>query len=179
MSREIVRMCGGEILVESVLGEGAAFTITLPYAGQTAVAIGVRPVEPSQAIPRATRILFVDDEPSIRRGYERAFGRSHDIAIAVDGEDAWRIITETPKFDVIICDLLMPNTGGMELYTRVCEHYAELTEAFVFVTGGVSEPQIQEFLKTCGRPMLEKPFDMKELKKLVATRRPSHHARTS
>ena len=179
MSREIVRSYGGDIQVDSKVAQGAAFTIVLPYTGPTHVAVGVRAIEPSQAMPRSTRILFVDDEPSIRRGYERTFGRSYETSIAVDGEDAWRIITESQKFDIIICDLLMPNTGGMALYHRVCEVYPALAEAFVFVTGGVSEPHVQEFLKACGRTMLEKPFDMKELKRLIEARRPSHRARIS
>ncbi|MDB4958531.1 MAG: Sensor protein, partial [Myxococcales bacterium] len=177
MSREIVRRSGGDIQVDSVVGQGATFTIVLPYASRPEVVVCVRALEPSQSMPRTTRILFVDDEPSIRRGYQRAFGRSYDVALAVDGEDAWRILTETPKFDLVFCDLLMPNTGGMELYRRVCELRPELAEAFVFVTGGVSEPEIQEFLKSCGRTMLEKPFDMKELKRIIEARRPGPRSR--
>lgn len=173
ISRDTIRSCGGDIHVESIVGEGTAFTVVLPYAGK----MPTRPVpEPPRLrtgeTPRPMKMLFVDDEPTIRRGYDRVFGKTNVVFLAADGEEATKILREHNHFDVIVCDLMMPRVSGSEFYHRVKADHPALASAFIFVTGGAMDPVGQEFLATLDNVVLTKPFEMRELIEQVERRRP-------
>ncbi len=173
ISRDTIRSYGGDIRVESVVGHGTAFTVVLPYAGEVAP----RRVLPSPRLqtgetPRPMRMLFVDDEATIRRGYERVFGRTNAVSLAADGEEATQILMENKTFDVIVCDLMMPRVSGMQLFHRVQANHPALASAFIFVTGGAIDAEGEAFLASLDNPVLAKPFEMRELVELVECRRP-------
>lgn len=176
ISREIIRSHGGEMRVESVPGQGATFTVKLPAAASFATEVATaRPTSPEGEPMPATatkrfRVLFIDDEPSILRAYERTFGRDHDIVIADGGHQALAISAQRHDFNLIVCDLLMPDVSGMEIYRRVREAHPELDGAFVFVTGGVTQKDAQAFLRTVGNQVLEKPFDFGTLREIIEVR---------
>lgn len=173
ISRDTIRSCGGDIRVESVVGEGTAFTVVLPYAGR----VPARPVPEAPRLqtgetPRPMLMLFVDDEPTIRRGYDRVFGRTNVVFLAADGEEATKILMEHHNFDVIVCDLMMPRVSGIELYHRVKADLPALASTFIFVTGGAMDPACHEFLASLDNVVLTKPFEMRELIVQVERRRP-------
>jgi CheY-like chemotaxis protein len=165
ISREIVRASGGELRVDSVFGQGATFTVVMPHAepARHSAAPARRVADPPRAL---ARLLFVDDEANIRRGYQRLFGKRYDIALAEEGEQALAMLTER-EFDVIVTDLLMPKMHGTELYRRVVATRPELGCRFVFVTGGTSDPEVKEFLRCTSNPVLEKPFEHKMLADVI------------
>ena len=71
-------------------------------------------------------------------------------------------LEKDPNFDLILCDLQMPEMSGMELYAAVKARYPNLDESFVFVTGGAFSAEAKRFLEqavTC----LSKPFRIEEL----------------
>ena len=74
------------------------------------------------------------------------------------------------RYDVILCDLMMPQITGMELHGLVQHLDPAQAARMVFVTGGAFTGAAREFLATTTNPQLEKPFDLKELKKLVNDR---------
>ncbi|MHB8896876.1 MAG: sensor histidine kinase, partial [Candidatus Geothermincolia bacterium] len=176
ISRDIVRRYGGELRVESSPGQGAKFSIELPAAARIAVAPSAEQAQSRAAAnetsrPRSrSRILFIDDEPSILRGYERSFGRDHDVVIAEGGSQALAMLGQRHDFNMIVCDLLMPDVSGMEVYRRAREAYPELDGTFVFVTGGVTQKEVQAFLRTVGNQVLEKPFDFGALREIIEVR---------
>ena len=119
---------------------------------------------------RAGRILFIDDEPSIRRGYRRIFGNNYDIVLAGNGDHAWDILTERRDFDVIVSDVMMPTLTGVELYWRVAKAWPTLADAFVFVTGSAGDSDVDAFLESIRNPVLAKPFVIRELVDMVERR---------
>ncbi|MBI5478717.1 MAG: response regulator [Deltaproteobacteria bacterium] len=74
------------------------------------------------------------------------------------------------RFDVILCDLMMPVMTGMELYDELGRVAPEQRERVVFLTGGAFTPTARSFLSQVPNPRLEKPFDVDELLAVVATR---------
>lgn len=67
-------------------------------------------------------ILFVDDEPMIRRNVWHALTRAgYTVALAEDGEVAWRALSSEP-FDLLITDSHMPGLSGEELVVRLRRH---------------------------------------------------------
>jgi CheY-like chemotaxis protein len=147
---------------------GTTISIVLPHA--------VRPIakEPTQPPPLAhgspgvpVRLLFVDDEPSILRSYKRAFAREHDVIAVTNGKEALDAIAERTDFDLVICDLSMPTMSGMQLYDIVRDRYPQLAERFIFATGGATQRELEEFLRSVPNRVLEKPFDLSVLRDII------------
>lgn len=118
--------------------------------------------------PRQRSVLVIDDEPLVGRLVERALNREHRVTVVVTGRAALDLVQGGETFDLILCDLMMPEITGMDLYDRLLAISADQAERMVFLTGGAFTTRAQKFLD--GRPYLEKPFDLRALEDLVAER---------
>ncbi|MEQ1504390.1 MAG: response regulator, partial [Myxococcota bacterium] len=116
---------------------------------------------------RPLRVLVVDDEPLVGAAVARLLGDRHDITVIVEAEAAIARLTDGPPVDVVLCDLMMPGTSGIELFS-VIEHDPELARRFVFVTGGSGTPIAASFLARVTNPVVEKPFDAAALTAAIA-----------
>lgn len=126
------------------------------------------PTPPTAVEPVAgpARILAIDDEALILRMMRRAL-KSYDVETATGGDEALpRLLTE--DWDLILCDLMMPGMTGMELHRRVAEERPELAGRFVFVSGGVTIPEVADWLATTDARVLAKPFQLAQLNGAVA-----------
>ena len=70
-------------------------------------------------------------------------------------------------FDLILCDLMMPDMTGMDLYAAIRAAAPEQASRMIFVTGGAFTPRAIEFLDTVTNLRLDKPFDLRNLRALV------------
>ena len=142
ISQGIVRALGGEITVETQLGRGATFRVRLP--AQPAVRLEVAAAE-AAPLYRRRRVLCVDDEALLLKAYRRMLADVHEVVTALGGRDALLILQKQHDFDLILCDLQMPEMSGMELYAAVKTMHPELGDRFVFVTGAPSRPRPSDF----------------------------------
>mgnify|MGYP003951183961 CR=1 FL=1 len=152
---------GGQISIKSVLGEGTTATVELPSATFT-------DSEKTQRVPRFApqshlrrRVLIVDDEPLVLRMLKKAL-RDHDITVANNGQDAIRLTQET-EFDVILCDLMMPNMDGVQIYESIQMRDPRLAKKVVFMTGGAFTPRSRKFLSQIENQCIKKPFEASEI----------------
>jgi CheY-like chemotaxis protein len=113
-------------------------------------------------------ILVVDDEPLVGRLVERTLAPAHRVTVVVAARDALDRLVAGERFDLVLCDLMMPEMTGMDLHREVRAFDAAQAERMVFLTGGAYTRRAQEFLDQ--RPYLEKPFDLSALEALVAER---------
>lgn len=165
-AREIIRGHGGEITVEAVAEGGTSYTIVLPVASPPRMRSRTdSPVVPGGA---RLRVLLVDDEPNILRAYKRTLGNDHDLVTAAHGEEALAAITACGDFDLVLCDVSMPTMSGIQLFEHVRSLAPALAERFVFATGGATQKSVEHFLASIPNLVLEKPFDMRILRQLVA-----------
>jgi two-component system, cell cycle sensor histidine kinase and response regulator CckA len=167
--RNLVTSLGGDIRVESELGQGTRFVVRLPVKPRAPSAAPGPSVTGRPTAPTIRgRVLVVDDEESMRRALVRLVGRDHDVVTAASGKEGRALLEHDQAFDVILCDLMMPDITGMDLHAWLVAEHAVLARRTVFITGGAFTPKAEAYLASVGNPTVPKPFDAVALKKLLA-----------
>jgi len=163
VSHGIVTALGGRIRVRP-LERGTCFSVEIPTV-EAADAIPKIAIDDPRSQPTRKKVLVADDEQNVCKFISRilvdyAVTSVHDGASVVE-----RCKHET--FDVIICDLMMPNLTGMEVYDELVRTNPKLARRMVFITGGVFTERARSFLESQAPCWLEKPLASRELKQLV------------
>ena len=115
-------------------------------------------------------VLIVDDELAIRVVIGRYFARQGwEVCEAPDGEAARRLLDPNAgaSFDVVICDLHMPRFSGFAFYRWLATARPDAAARLVFSSGDVESDETARFLRDVRRPVLPKPFDLRELGRVV------------
>jgi CheY-like chemotaxis protein len=112
-------------------------------------------------------MLIVDDEPMILGALRRSFASDYHVTCVGDGRKALDRVRAGERYDVILCDLMMPEMTGMELYAELGKLAPEQRERVVFVTGGAFTPRAREFLERVTNARVEKPIDFQNLRLLL------------
>jgi signal transduction histidine kinase len=161
----IVTALGGQIQVETQMGKGTVVRTILPIAADTAVHTPP-PVIP--AVPkRRGKILVVDDEAALGTALRRALSTEHDVMAVTSAQEAILKVADGERFDVIFCDLMMPEVTGMDLHATLTRLAPDQAEKVVFMTGGAFTSRAQEFFDQVINLRVEKPFDIANLRALV------------
>ena len=113
------------------------------------------------------RILIVDDDSTVGSVIRRVL-RDHDVTLVTSAIEAIAMLETPAGFDLILCDMNMPEIDGADLYRRVAESWPEQAERVVFLTGDTDQLTIRPLLASV--PRLSKPFEIAELRALVAAR---------
>lgn len=159
----IVTALGGEIAPESEPGRGTTFRVMLPGAeSETPHRDGPAEVAPAPT-GRRGRVLVVDDEPTVLKTLGRILGSEHDVVTATNGRAALELLV-SGAFDVILCDLMMPEMTGMELHAELVRTAPEQAARMIFMTGGAFTPRAQAFLDQAPNERFPKPFNMARLR---------------
>ncbi|MBI5497445.1 MAG: PAS domain S-box protein [Deltaproteobacteria bacterium] len=162
--KAIIASCGGTLTVRSRVGVGSCFTVTLPPSSGASRGTPGEDAPPDAAA--RGRILVVDDDPLVAVGLRRILQNDHDVQLADGGRAALAILAEQP-FDVILCDLMMPDMTGMDLFAELKRRHPELVDRVVFISGGAFTPTGRAFLDSVNNPRLDKPVDMAALKRVI------------
>jgi two-component system, NtrC family, sensor kinase len=114
------------------------------------------------------RVLVVDDEPAVAKmvAHELELERM-DVVVADSGREALEILERDRDFDVVLCDLMMPEMSGADLYQAVRELDGELGRRFAFMSGGAFTERAARFLDDVSNPRIAKPFHLRDLLALV------------
>jgi len=179
----IVREHGGQVRVYSSPGGGATFTVDLPAAhtrreAAPADAGAARPGPARRSIRgrssshthsqapnrnRAPTVLIVEDEPTVAQLIADVLrDEGFRVDTALNGRDARRRVA-VEEFDLIICDMKMPDFDGAQFYQSLARAKNPLHRRFLFVTGDVVAARTREFLEHSRIPYVAKPFRVEEL----------------
>ena len=163
----IVRSFGGDISVASEVGRGTRFTVLLRRSPD---GVGVPQVP---ALPRDTpsgaSVMVVDDEPSVGRAIKRVL-RDFQVVVESSGRDALARLVSGEHFDLVLCDLMMPEMSGMDLYEQVKARAPGYAASFIFMTGGAFTERARSFLLDVSNDRIDKPMEPTQLKKKVRER---------
>jgi signal transduction histidine kinase/DNA-binding response OmpR family regulator len=156
---------GGRLTFESTVGVGTTFTLELPR--EPLEGPGAPSLLPGQATQRAEkrrpRILVIDDEPPLGVAMGRVLRREFEVVLATGGAQALDLVASDQSFDVLLCDLQMPEMSGMDFHDHLLARWPQLASRIVFMSGGASTPRAQDFLQRTNRPWLAKPMEPAEL----------------
>jgi signal transduction histidine kinase len=175
----VVTSLGGTLTFESEVGKGTVFRVELPTATvgtPGAIAPGSRRDGfeadglTSPAIVRRSRFLVVDDEPIVCSSLARLLAKEGDVFTATSAGHALALIREGQRFDVLLCDLMLPGMDGPALHENIRTIDPPQAERMVFMTGGAFTERARGFLETVENQRLNKPFEVDALLRLVRSK---------
>ncbi|WP_240625884.1 ATP-binding protein [Spirosoma pollinicola] len=181
---ELVGLLGGTITVESQLGAGTTFYLTLPVKVMSSTTSDVPKI--SWSVPKSSsvdhsissldarisqpaiqeylvpRVLIVEDNAELREFLVAELADVYDVIQAVDGQAGWVLIqTELP--DIVLTDVMMPQMDGYEL-TRLIKNNPDTNHiAVVMLTAKTAQQSRIDGLRQGADDYLTKPFNINEL----------------
>ena len=124
----------------------------------------------SQAPPRGVssyRVLIVDDQPEVLRSMRRVLGQ-HEVITAQGGVEALQLIESGERFDVLFCDVVMPEVTGLDVLERLQALAPDQATRLVFFTGGIPNDATRNRIVAHRNPLFMKPLDSARLLEIVA-----------
>lgn len=157
-ANEVAREHGGSLEVLAGRFGGARFELRVP--GVKAPSLSASPAPSPVAPPTGrARILWIDDDVSLLRAFQRRLVRDHDVDVCESADAALARIEKGERWDVICCDLMMPRMNGREFEDILSRRFPDLANRVIFVTGGVFTEDERRFLEQTRQPRLLKPFE--------------------
>jgi PAS domain S-box-containing protein len=167
MSYGVIKRMGGEIDVESKVGQGTSFTISLPICFEAIEEAPSLPSTPPLIKKRKeARILVIDDEESVRSVLSRILTQvKYQVNVAKDGEEGIRLFNEK-EFDIVLTDLGMPGMSGWDV-CRAIKKMNPRTPVGIITGWGmeIGEEKMKEVELDF---LISKPFDSNQILNTVA-----------
>jgi len=168
--KNLVRLMGGKIWVESEAGSGAFFQVELPVKATDSDILIMEEVSRLPAGKRAGQkisILAVDDEPDTLELYSAMLTQmGHYVTVAETGYEALRILEQFPLPDLILMDIQMPVMSGTDTLRIIRERYPGIK--VVAQSAHALTGDKKRFLGEGYDDYLPKPFTGAELEQVIS-----------
>lgn len=159
----VVTALGGTVTVESEVGKGSVFRLSLPAAR---ISAAEQAQAAADAVAPQGRVMVIDDEPMVLRAVERIL-RGCQVVSVSNPRQALTQLDHDTRFDVILSDVMMPVMTGIEFYEALLTKQPELAQRVIFVSGGAVTPKMDAFLQSVPNKRLAKPFEVQMLVRMV------------
>lgn len=117
--------------------------------------------------PSPKKILILDDDPTLTEVL-RAFleTENYQVAAVNSGVEGIKLVMGE-SFDLILCDMVMPNMRGDMFCKAIEQTKPYLCKRFIFMTGQQSDKDVNDFIRGIKGLVLWKPFEMHQLKEAI------------
>ena len=102
--------------------------------------------------------MIVDDQPTLAKAIRRMLA-DHDATTVISAREALDKIEAGERYDVILCDVMMPELSGIDLHKLLAKIDPDQVARMIFMTGGAFTKQAEDFFNRIANPTIEKPFD--------------------
>jgi signal transduction histidine kinase len=165
----IVRRYGGRLELESSHAGTAARVFLRVSHAEPPARLSTRAALPPGPVTQPLRVLVIDDEPLVARAFARIL-RGHDITLAVSGREALALLLGDKHYDLVFCDVMMPDLSGMGVFHALRPERPDLADELVFMTGGTFTELARTFRQTVNNRFIEKPIDPVVVSDLIRER---------
>ncbi len=174
LSQSIVEGLGGRLVLENPGEPGACFALRLPVSSEAmptrTLSLPPRPVStraraappPSVGVSRP-RLLVVDDEPMIADLVTMGLSDQFEVVYAEGVLPAIAYLQAAERFDLVLCDLMMPDGGGARVHAEVFSMVRSRPK-IVFMSGGAADGESRRFVEEERIEPVEKPFRLADLR---------------
>lgn len=170
ISKNVVELMGGKLTVESTLGKGSKFTVTIPMdfvvKGEESVLRSADAQEVEIEEERSLSVLLVEDNEVNRRTTSRMLrGKGFHVRALNDGQEALKHLEEeNEKYDLIILDIHMPRLSGLQTARAIRKLPKQISKVPILaLTADARESMAQECRDAGMNSYLTKPFSFSEL----------------
>jgi signal transduction histidine kinase/ligand-binding sensor domain-containing protein/CheY-like chemotaxis protein len=180
LTKEIVEQHHGTIRIESEIGHGTTFTVSL-LLGNSMFATDEISTEATHALPaegitlqeqqvaasqegydddedKTATILIVEDNDDVRQLLVTLFKPYYKVLYAVDGKEGLETVQDELP-DIVLSDILMPNMSGIELCKAIKQDFSICHIPVVLLTARTAAEQAIEGLKIGADDYVTKPFN--------------------
>jgi CheY-like chemotaxis protein len=113
------------------------------------------------------RVLIVEDERLLGEALCELLGDDHDVELATTVAAAIKVLREDPSFEVILCDVQLPDGTAVQVYDDYCTAWPDRTRRFVFLSGGSDDGEVRQLIASGRHQVLRKPFDLDALPSVI------------
>ena len=178
LTKELITLHHGSIEVSSELGKGSLFSVEIPidkeiYTEQELTdSIPVYPEENTEdsnppARDNRPHILFVDDNAELCELIRNLFNKKYHILTAQSAAEGFELLKDN-AIDIIICDVMMPQTNGLEFCRRIKGDTQTNHIPIIMLTAKNTEEDRIECYQAGAESYIAKPFEMKVLQARIS-----------
>jgi len=162
MVYQFVSESRGDISIQSELGDGTSITLTLPKTDVKLDTSSISREVNTDLIKPKVRILLVEDSAPLLTLVQRQLkNENFEVLTAMNGQEAFEIIHQDNKIDVIFSDIMLP--GGISGFD-ICREARKIRSDFkVLLTTGYAQNTPNEIDALAKAPILYKPFSREDL----------------
>jgi signal transduction histidine kinase len=176
---EIVRRHRGEISCTSTVAEGSCFEVRIPI--DTGMDLPAAPPEEPQMTLQSKRgrVLLIDDERAVAMVYGELLSMHHEVVVAHGGKPAVELMAADERFDVVVCDLMMPELDGVGVFETAQARFPALATRFVFCSGGLVTVRARELAAKPNTRLLYKPVSIDDMLRAIESVMNEHNPRSA